>query len=279
MSFERPGLLALRVGLVVGLLGTVASGARAGELDRCYAEMHKPAASAPTEARAADLDRTTQADLKPIEDFHPETDRWTERTNRIRITPWIAAWFFSGELNVQPDVAIGVRISWEVPGFIGIRLDSGVVPWSNLEVKGARAANPNSVRYATGVVHSHTLSIGIFNPELSIDGLAFWAGFGGGLWFFDYHEADIFGNGSGIDADFTQTTFGANIFLELDYKITDIIHVGTGLREHVLFASFTDDGRFYEFNGVKQGSSGRNNGILDDLAVVTEWTVTLSILF
>lgn len=283
MSFERPGLLAL-LALGVGLLGLLAPSAQAGELDSCFAEMRNPAAQRqaldPESAAAADLDRTTQGDLQPIEDFHPETDRWTERTNRIRISPWVAVWWFSGELDIHNDIAIGGRISWEVPGFIGIRLDHGIVPWARMEVKGVRNGGTSS-RWMSGFVHSHTLSLGIFNPELSIDGLAFWAGFGMGLWFYNFDESDVFNEASGVDASFDDTNFAFNIFLELDYKITDILHVGIGFREHIIFASHTDDGRFYEFNGVEQSGNndGRNDGILDDLATVTELTFTVSVLF
>lgn len=285
MSFERRGLGALVAGLLALFVQTPAN---AGELDERFAQ---PQATGTLQVADADLgelgevveDALVMSDLRPVEDFHPETDRWTERTNRIRITPWFGAWLFSDELRIHHDVAVGLRINWEVPGFIGIRWDSGVVPWSRMEVKIDSTAigggNPRSSRYMDGNVHSHTLSIAIFNPELSTTGLAFWAGFGAGLWFFDYHESNIIRE-SGIDGDFTDTTFSGNIFVELDYKIADIFHIGIGTRVHVLMADHTDDGRFYDLNDVEQSAgSGRNDGILDDLATVTEFTLNISVLF
>lgn len=235
----------------------------------------------------ADLDLETDlaedlvmSDLRLVEEFHPETDRWTERTNRIRISPWVGAWMFSDELRIHHDVALGFRIAWEVPGFIGIRLDSGFVPWSRMEVKSVNASGGVSSRWMDGIVHSHTLSIAIFNPELSIDGLAFWAGFGGGLWIYDYNENDVLGMDSNVNADFDDINISGNIFVELDYKILDILHVGMGARLHVLYADHTNDGRFYSINGVEQsGGVDRNDGIVDDLATVTEFTFNISVLF
>lgn len=278
MSFERRGLGALVAGLLALFVQTPAV---AGELERRFAEV--PNSTTTFQVGDPDLglsEAIELADLRPIEDFHPETDRWTERTNRIRISPWVAGWFFSKELRIHNDVAIGMRLSWEVPGFIGIRIDSGVVPWSRMEVKGATATNASSSRWMDGYVHSHTLSIGIFNPELSVDGLAFWAGFGGGLWIYSYDESDVFGEGSGVDGEFSDSNISGNIFMELDYKITDIFHVGVGARLHVLMADHTNDGRFYDFNDVEQSAGfDRNDGIVDDLATVTEFTFSISILF
>lgn len=229
------------------------------------------------------LDTVPMNDLRNVEDFHPETDRWTEHNNRIRITWWTGGWFFSNELDIQHDVVTGFRIAWEVPGFIGIRWDSGFVPWSRLEVKGARADGGISSREMDGIVHAHTLSLGIFNPELSVDGLAFWAGFGAGLFIYDYNESDIFSGTTGgntADGAFDDINITGNIFVELDYKIADVFHVGVGIRQHFLLADHTDDGRFYSFDGVEQsGLGGRNDGIIDDLAGVTELTFNLSILF
>jgi hypothetical protein len=238
---------------------------------------------------AARLDRVPLSDLAKIEDFHPETDRWTEHNNRIRISMWLGAWLLSNELDIHNDVVVGFRIAWEVPGFIAIRWDSGFVPWARLEVKRAFAdtrGNPRSSREVSGVVHAHTLSLGIFNPELSVDGLAFWAGFGAGLWIYDFSEDDTFastegGGGSGFDnVDFQEVEIGANIFLELDYKISDIFHVSLGFRQHFILADHTDEGRFYDINGSSQSTdSGRNDGALDDLAGVTELTLAFSVLF
>lgn len=281
MSFDHRGR-ALVLAALAGLLlqGTCA----AGELERRLAQPASAASSlwvggeAPERARAADPDRVVLGDLRLVEEFHPETDRWTERTNRIRITAWQGLWAFSNDLDIRHDYVLGLRLNWEVPGFIAIRLDSGFVPWSRLEVKLATANNGRSSRHMSGVVHSHHLGLGIFNPELSIDGLAFWAGFGMGLWFFNYNENDIV---QGVDGDWQETAFGAHIFVELDYKISDIMHVGLGLRFHALNADWTNDGRFYDLNGASQANAlvDRNDGILDDLSVVTELTLNFSVLF
>lgn len=229
------------------------------------------------------LDSVPMSDLRNVEDFHPETDRWTEHNNRIRITWFTGGWFFSNELDIKNDVVTGFRIAWEVPGFIGIRWDSGFVPWSRLEVKALRADGSTSSREMSGIVHAHTLSLGIFNPELSVDGLAFWAGFGAGLWIYDYNESDIFSGSSSAntaDGDFSDINIGGNIFVELDYKIADVFHIGIGIRQHFILADHTDEGRFYAFDGVDQsGVGGRNDGIIDDLAGVTELTFNLSVLF
>ena len=280
----------------------IAGAAQADELDQCRRQVSDSSNSTgsasalakpvtlglPAARREAERVRTDRDELVPLgdlrlaADFHPETDRWTERHNRIRITQWTAVWLFSGELDIHNDIAIGLRLAWEVPGFIGIRLDSGFVPWSRLEVKAPAgfAANPRSSRYVDGVVHSHTLSLGIFNPELSIEGLAFWAGFGGGLWIYSYSESDVFGIDSNIDGDFSDINISGNIFVELDYKIADIFHVGFGIRTHFILADHTDEGRFYDLNDVNQSiDTGRNDGPLDDLAVVTEFTLNISILF
>jgi hypothetical protein len=230
------------------------------------------------------LDAITLGDLQLIEDFHPETDRWTDRNNRIRITMWTGAWLFSKELRIHHDVPVGFRISWEVPGFISIRWDSGFAPWSRMEVKGRTSSGNLSSRWMSGVVHNHTLSLGIFNPELSVSGLAFWAGFGAGIWVYNYNEADVFGDTSdqGIDAEFSDTNISGLVFIELDYEISDTFHVGLGIRQHALLADHTNDGRFYEFNGVQQTKADaidRNDGQFDDLAGVTEITFNISVLF
>lgn len=283
MQFQVRGLGPLAAGLLGLLLVPAAS---AGELDRARVARPTSAAQGLSLGKAVEmpanpaLDMVPQGDLSLIDDFHPETDRWTARTNRIRITPFVGAWFFSGELDIHTDVVMGLRLNWEVPGFIGIRLDVGAVPtYSRLEVKNATVNNPQSSRWLDGTVANFNLSLGIFNPELSIDGLAFWAGFGFGVWYFDYRENDIFGT-DGLDGEWNDTTFGGNIFVELDYKVLDILHIGIGLREHILLADWTDEGRFYEYNDTEQSfQDGRNDGILDDLAVVTELTFNISILF
>ncbi|MBL4844605.1 MAG: hypothetical protein JKY65_03685 [Planctomycetes bacterium] len=229
------------------------------------------------------LDTVPMGDLRNVEDFHPETDRWTEHNNRIRITWWTGAWLFSKELDLKNDLVTGFRIAWEVPGFIAIRWDSGFVPWSRLEVKQLQPAGNVSSREMSGMVSAHTLSLGIFNPELSVPDLAFWAGFGAGLWVYDYNESDIFSGSSSVDTadgDWSEINIGGNIFVELDYRIMDVFHVGIGIRQHFILADHTDDGRFYALDGVDQkGLGGRNDGIIDDLAGVTELTFNLSILF
>lgn len=283
MQFQVRGLGPLAAGLLGLLLVPAAS---AGELDRARVARPTSAAQGLTLGKDVEmpanpaLDIVPQGDLSLIDDFHPETDRWTARTNRIRITPFVGVWFFSGELDIHTDVVMGLRLNWEVPGFIGIRLDVASSPtYSRLEVKNATPNNPQSSRWLDGTVANFNLSLGIFNPELSIDGLAFWAGFGFGVWYFDYRENDIFGT-DGLDGEWNDTTFGGNIFVELDYKVLDILHVGIGLREHILLADWTDEGRFYEYNDTEQSfQDGRNDGILDDLAVVTELTFNISILF
>lgn len=233
-----------------------------------------------------DRSRTRMSDLQTVEDFHPETDRWTERNNRIRITVFSGAWFFSNELRIHHDVPIGIRLNWEVPGFISIRFDAGAVPWARMEVKGATSANPRSSRWMDGIVSNFNMSLGIFNPELSVSGLAFWAGFGFGAWFYNFDENDVFGDGTGVNASFDDMNISGNVFVELDYKIADIFHIGLGFRFHLVLASHTNDGRFYDFNGVTQTQTDgngqnidRNDGAFDDAAFVTEITLNLSVLF
>jgi len=290
MSFRLRGPGALLAAVSFSVLGAGVAGA--GPLDERLAELAVPAEAplsldAPVEADAATtalshrLDEVPTGDLGPVADFHPETDRWTDRNNRIRITLWSGGWAFGNELDIHHDVVVGIRLNWEVPGFIGIRFDVGAVPWpARMEVKAATGVNPQSSRQMAGVVSNWNLSLGIFNPELSVPGLAFWAGFGGGLWVYTFDEDDIFGDGSGVDGSFDDINIGGNIFVELDYKVADILHVGLGTRLHVILADHTDDGRFYELNGVDQSfGSGRNDGIVDDLALVGELTLNISVLF
>lgn len=289
MSLNRLGLGPLVAGALMVVFGTTA---QAGELDRCRTQMQGggltvadsdlgldfetdgPELAAEADAR----DAVPLGDLRLVTDFHPETDRWTERNNRIRISFWQGVWFFASELDIRHDYVMGLRLAWEVPGFIAIRIDSGWVGWSRLEVKIATPNNANSSRHMSGQVHSHYLSLGIFNPELSIEGLAFWAGFGGGFWIYDYSEDSIVNNVDGTFQD--EISIAGAIFIELDYEISDIFHVGVGIREHFILAEHTDEGRFYELNNVDQSfDGGRNDKNFDDMAVVTEITFNLSILF
>ena len=109
---------------------------------------------------------------------------------------------------------------------------------------------------------------------------AFWAGFGAGVWVFDYNEGDVFSTGSNVDATFDEINLAGNIFVEIDYKIADVFHLGFGLRWHGLLAEHTDEGRFYDLNGVSQSvDTGRNDGNFDDVAQVWEMTFNLSVLF
>lgn len=296
MSFVRGLVLPALAGLILS-----AAPAQAGELDSCRlqtragglrvasADLHSSAQTSTQQAAKGyafealedeinlglhstyELDRVPMADLRQIEDFHPETDRWTEHNNRIRITWWNGGWFFSKDLDIEHTWATGLRLAWEVPGFIGIRLDHGIAPLANLEVR----SGVNGRDTIRGFVHSHTLSLAIFNPELSVDGLAFWAGFGAGLWVYDFQENNV--NTGNID--FSDTNLSGNIFIEIDYKIADIFHVGIGIRQHFLLADQTDDSRYYVAGSTGVGTDGRNNGILDDLAGVTELTFNLSVLF
>ncbi|MGE0712669.1 MAG: hypothetical protein AB7N76_09065 [Planctomycetota bacterium] len=282
ISIQRLGATFLGALLVFG----AASVASAGPLDDCRFAGSKStlrvadpdlgfdslrAADRHERLKSFERDAVRMGDLAKVEDFHPETDRWTEHNNRIRISAWFGGWFFSNELEIDHDAVIGLRIAWEVPGFIGIRWDSGFVGWSTLRVRGVPGTTSNRERDVAGVVHAHTLSLAIFNPELSIDGLAFWAGFGAGLWVYDYHENSV---------DFSSSNMSGNVFIELDYKIADIFHVGVGLRQHFLLATHTDDFQFADINGqTPANNGGRNDGILDDLAGVTELTLNFSILF
>lgn len=280
MSFTRRSVLLASAALAL------ACTAQAGELDQCFAEVRtNPAPAVDLDLRPSAQDLVPMADLRQIADFHPEVDRWTERHNRIRITLWSGVWLFGGELDIEPvTVPVGLGLRWEVPGFIGIRLD-GAVAYSRLEVKSNGipfTKQPRSTRFLDGVTHNYTLSLGIFNPELSVAGLAFWAGFGGGIWYWSFDEDDVFGEGTGIDGDYgdDDLNISGHIFVELDYAIADIFHIGLGIRQHFVLAPQTDDGRFYEFNGVEQSfDSGRNDGILDDIALVTEFTLNISIVF
>lgn len=293
MSFLRWGTAPLMAGAALMLLGGTA---RADELDACRTQVR----GTPLQVASTDLgldepgldvrDTVEFGDLQLTEDFHPETDRWTDRNNRVRISMWTGVWVFSGELDLETTAPIGFRINWEVPGFIGIRWDSGFVPWAQLEVKNGTGANRDT-EHAFGWVHSHTLSIGIFNPELSVDGLAFWAGFGLGFWIYNFDDDVGFDNTAndvnvefnevdGILGDEDALNIAGNIFIEIDYAIADVFHISLGLRQHILLADHTTLGRFYTLDGASQSTDdGRNDGQFDDLAGVTEITINFSFLF
>jgi len=170
--------------------------------------------------------------LRPVEDFHPETDRWTEHNNRIRLSSWTGAWFFGTDLDIRHDLVTGARVSWEVPGFIGIRWDSGLAPRSRADVDGL-VGGARISRRTRGVVHAHTLGLAIFNPELSVPNLALWAGFGAGVFAYDYDEPQALRGATQVD-DLEGFSFSVNVFVELDYRIVDVFHVGLGLRQHAL---------------------------------------------
>ncbi len=194
---------------------------------------------APTPAQAQegpivlDPTRVLRSSLVRVEDFHPETDRWTERNNRIRITSWTGAWLFGTSADIQNDVVTGLRLSWEVPGFIGIRVSSGFVGWSRLRVR-AQDGGQTFRSTARGIVHGHTISLALFNPELSTIGLAFWAGFGGGLFLYDYEEPGRFTPTTTTDEELDDVSLSGHVFVELDYRVVDVFHIGLGLRQHLL---------------------------------------------
>ena len=287
MSFIRRGLAPF---LAVMAL---AAPAAAGDLDDCLNEVKRPVSTSMlianpdlgTDAETLGIagDDVLMSDAALIGDFHPETDRWTPRTNRIKTSLLAGGWAFSGEMDIDPTFMAGVRISWEVPGFIAIRWDSSIAPFAQLEVKSG--VGPGRLDDdIDGFVHSHILSLGIFNPELSISNLAFWAGFGGGLFFFNFNEDNVFVNGDeySYDGSSEEENFNitGHIFAELDYKVIDILHIGLGFRYHVLLASQTDVGRFYEVNDVQASTGdGRNGGQFDDIAGVAEITLQISIVW
>jgi len=269
---------------VLAWLFLAPGGAQAGMLDDCFSDVKRPDQRVQQfdASEAGDEDELIPlGDLSPVADFHPETDRWTDRHNRIRLSVNLGAWIFGGELDIKNTHVVGLRLGWEVPGFIGIRLHSNFALDAKLEVKAVNGAGGVSSRYADGIVSNHGLSLGIFNPELSVGGLAFWAGFGGSLWIYDFNENEILSDGDlDVSADWNDSNISGHIFIELDYAIADIFHVALLYKQHFLIADHTDEGRFYDLNGALQSSdTGRNDGILDDLALVGELTLTLSIYF
>lgn len=246
------------------------------------------------EALAAPIDEEAPAEtatplqrLERVADFHPETDRWTDRNNRIRLSPWVAGWFFSNNLKVEHDMAMGLRLAWEVPGFIGIRLDSGIVPWSHLDIHFPNPQKPSGLtdRRIPGIAANIALTLGIFNPELSTPAgpLAFWAGFGPEIWIFSYKQDNVAFSSSTVKYssmdDFPrELNWGAQIFIEMDFKISDLLHAGLGFREHIFRAPQTKRGRFWTIDGTRADNGNtRGNPML--LATVQDIFVELSILF
>ena len=95
-----------------------------------------------------------------------------------------------------------------------------------------------SSRWMDGTVSNFNMSLGIFNPELSVSGLAFWAGFGFGAWFYNFDENDVFGEGTGVNASFDDMNISGNVFVELDYKIADIFHMSSRTLRCCVLAGF-----------------------------------------
>lgn len=229
------------------------------------------------------LDEQVEVTLEKLEnvaDYHPETDRWTERNNRIKISLYGAGWFFSQNLNIAHDAAVGLRVSWEVPGFIAIRLDGAFVPWSHLLVR-INNTTGFSDNLVPGVAGNVSLTIGIFNPELSTAAgpLAFWAGFGPEVWFWSYHANNVSSAGTFHTVDFNgknSLNLGGQIFIEADFKIMDILHFGLGFREHIIVAPQVKDGRYWDLDGGSASLGKRDNM---GLAAVQDVYLQLSVLF
>ena len=226
-------------------------------------------------------------------DFHPETDRWTERNNRIKITFYPSLTFFGGNLRLLNDIlgnaGIGGRISWEVPGFIGIRLDNSYLPFTRMIVRnvGTGDTGGNHHRNIDGFVDITSFSIAIFNPELSFaPGLAMWAGFG--VDWFNYHFTErlgFFGQPVHVQYQYIDYNFGGNFFFNLEYKITDIFHVGFEWKEHIIYCPQTERGEFYktDFGNGSLHTAGsphsRNQNIPIALSMAEEFQLHFSVLF
>jgi len=278
---------------VPAVLTLTASSARAGDLDN---ELHKDTlfGSQPKDLTVTlqEADDTLQGMIDEVEkiwpaDYHPETDRWTERNNRIKITFYPAILFWAGNLrvenNIEGNIGVGLRVSWEVPGFIGIRLDNTLVPFTYLRVRDAANAldkNGDHHRSIPGFVDLTSLSIAIFNPELSFaPNLAMWAGFG--VDWINYHYS---ASAATAHYEFIDYNFGGNFFFDLEYKITDIFHIGFEWKEHIVYAPQTERGEFYHVDlgnggftpGVKHS---RNNAIPVSLSTIEEFQLHISVLF
>jgi hypothetical protein len=224
--------------------------------------------------------------LENATDFYPETDQWTERNNRIKISAYFSGLLFGRNLRIEPDFAEGLQLSWEVPGFIGVRLNTVVVPgYSRMQVspEGGSQNGASPGRHITGTVDCTSLSIAIFNPELSMPSpgaLAMWAGLGLDLWIYHYTE-DGLTFISNFQHNFSfNTNPGMNIFFDAEFKVTDNFHIGLGLKDHIVYAPQTERGEFYQIGGVTQGTKHHRNATRPlDLSNVFEMSVIFSILF
>jgi hypothetical protein len=224
--------------------------------------------------------------LENATDFYPETDQWTERNNRIKISGYFSGLLFARNLRIEPDLAAGIRLAWEVPGFIGVRLDTVVVPgYSRMQVspEGGSKSGASPGRHINGTVDCTSISIAIFNPELSMPSpgaLAMWAGLGLDLWFYDY-VSDGISFQSKFQSDFSfNTNPGMNMFFDAEFKISDNFHIGLGLKDHVLYAPQTERGEFYQIGGHTLGTKHHRNSTRPlDLSNVVEMSLIFSILF
>jgi hypothetical protein len=233
------------------------------------------------------LDRVWSDDKD--KDFHPETDRWTERNNRIKISLYGGGWFFARNLRIEPDAFLGLRLSWEVPGFIAVRLENATDPIARMRVRLPNFGNDSTRHAQHGFVNCTSLSVAIFNPELSWPAnIAMWGGLGLDLW--TYHFVDRGINSSNQVVRFTtdfQHNFvfnanpGLNFFFDLEYKIIDIFHVGIMYRQHIIYAPETELGEFYKINGstASHNHHGRNGTRPADLTTVEELSLSVSVLF
>jgi hypothetical protein len=294
-----PAVFALFVPAVVTLV--LCTPARAGELDAAMAKAPDAPrdtlfGSGPIELKpdvgevGEDNAEVAAAELEKIwaEDFHPETDRWTERNNRIKISFLTSVLAFAENLRILPDLGFGLRVSWEVPGFIGIRLDSVAVPWSHMRVAdfGQSQTTNDTHHDMQGFVDVTSLSIAIFNPELSAaPNLAMWAGFGADMW--NYHYAELFGGAPAghIEYAYIDYNFGGNLFFNLEYKLADIFHIGFEIKEHIVYAPQTERGEFYKVNSETGfglhtfGTPHSRNALPVALSEVLELQLHVSVLF
>jgi hypothetical protein len=230
--------------------------------------------AAPVEWRTISMARVFE------EDYHPETDRWTERNNRIKISVYGAGLFFAGNLRIACNAAAGLRVAWEVPGFIGVRLETVCDPLSRMRIRTTNISGGSSLRNMKGFVDCTSLSVAIFNPELSYPArIAMWAGLGVDVWFYHYYENNI--SFLGQRFDYQDFNVGLNFFFDLEFKITDIFHVGAGFREHLVYAPQTEVGEFYHVNGHQASGNhhGRNATRPADVSPVEDVELSISVLF